>query len=48
MKSEASYRSDIDGLGALAVLSVILFHLHVRGFQGGFVGVDTFFVIRGY
>jgi peptidoglycan/LPS O-acetylase OafA/YrhL len=32
----------------VAVISVVLFHLRVGGFQGGFVGVDAFFVISGY
>ncbi len=43
-----SFRAEIAGLRAIAVTSVLLFHLKVDGFQGGFVGVDIFFVISGY
>ena len=42
------YRPEIDGLRALAVISVILFHAGIPLFKGGFVGVDIFFVISGY
>lgn len=42
------YRKEIDGLRALAVLPVILFHGGFQTFSGGFVGVDVFFVISGY
>lgn len=42
------YRSEIDGLRALAVLPVILFHAGFELFSGGYVGVDVFFVISGY
>ena len=42
------YRPEIDGLRALAVAPVILFHAGFELFSGGFVGVDVFFVISGY
>lgn len=42
------YRTEIDGLRALAVMPVILFHAGFESFSGGFVGVDVFFVISGY
>jgi peptidoglycan/LPS O-acetylase OafA/YrhL len=38
------YRPDIDGLRAVAVMAVIFFHARVTGFEGGYVGVDVFFV----
>lgn len=43
-----SYRPDIDGLRAVAVLSVVLHHLSASLMPGGYVGVDVFFVISGY
>ena len=42
------FRPEIAGLRAIAVVSVVLFHLKISGFQGGFIGVDVFFVISGY
>ena len=42
------YRPEVDGLRALAVLPVIFFHAGLDGFEGGYVGVDVFFVISGF
>ena len=43
-----SYRPDIDGLRAISVIAVILFHAFPENLRGGFIGVDVFFVISGY
>jgi peptidoglycan/LPS O-acetylase OafA/YrhL len=43
-----TFRHDINGLRAIAVIAVVFFHFGVTGFKGGFAGVDIFFVISGY
>ncbi|MCP4412549.1 MAG: acyltransferase [Gammaproteobacteria bacterium] len=48
MNTNVKYRPDIDGLRAIAVLPVMLFHAGIELFSGGYVGVDVFFVISGY
>jgi peptidoglycan/LPS O-acetylase OafA/YrhL len=48
VKKTLKYRAEIDGLRALAVIPVILYHAGFKLFSGGYVGVDVFFVISGY
>ena len=48
MNQKNTYRPEIDGLRAIAVLGVILFHAGYDFIRGGYLGVDVFFVISGY
>jgi peptidoglycan/LPS O-acetylase OafA/YrhL len=48
MDAHMQFRKNINALRALAVLSVVLFHFKIQGFDGGFAGVDVFFVISGF
>lgn len=43
-----SYRPDVDGLRALAIIAAVAFHLSPKNVPGGYIGVDVFFVISGY
>jgi peptidoglycan/LPS O-acetylase OafA/YrhL len=46
--ADDSFRPDVEGLRAVAVVAVVLFHLRLDAFAGGFVGVDVFFVLSGF
>jgi peptidoglycan/LPS O-acetylase OafA/YrhL len=48
MTTRIPYRPEVDGLRALAIVAVVLYHIGFAAFEGGFVGVDCFFVISGY
>jgi peptidoglycan/LPS O-acetylase OafA/YrhL len=48
VESVANYRPDIDGLRAIAIVPVILYHVHLVAFSGGYLGVDVFFVVSGF
>ena len=45
---QTGFRLDIEGLRAIAILAVVLFHADMPGVGGGYIGVDVFFVISGF
>jgi peptidoglycan/LPS O-acetylase OafA/YrhL len=47
-KAALTYRKELDGLRALAVLAVVFYHAGFSNFSGGYAGVDVFFVVSGY
>src|SRR5580704_18169450 len=47
-RKRRTFRRDIEGLRAVAILGVVLYHAHVGALPGGYVGVDVFFVISGF
>src|SRR5580700_8762705 len=48
MDEPTRYQPEIDGLRAVAITPVVLFHAGVPGLRGGYVGVDVFFVLSGF
>lgn len=47
-RGSMEFRTDINSLRAIAVITVVFYHFGIAGFSGGFIGVDVFFVISGY